>query len=212
MGPVFVDLILGDGLYLNAPFFNLCLSELQSDVLVKTDDAKRRIITDAMGIFQSADIFASGITTANGVDALGMCSYQVMMTDGFTLEGVVANLTVAWVRETHLRTGECTEFWVVTSASSLTPEELRELAHWRWDNNGFKSLNQTVVTKRIYSHNPVAQAAILLILFAVFNLLLVFLSGQWTKITQYLGVEPTRRLGIELLRQFAIVYAYLEYG
>jgi hypothetical protein len=44
-----------------------------------------------------------------------MCSYQVMMTDGFTLEGVVANLTVAWVRETHLRTGECTEFWVVTS-------------------------------------------------------------------------------------------------
>ena len=116
LGPGFVDLILGDGLYLNAPFFNLCLSELQSDVLVKTDDAKRRIITDAMGIFQSADIFASGITTANGVDALGMCSYQVMMTDGFTLEGVVANLTVAWVRETHLRTGECTEFWVVTSA------------------------------------------------------------------------------------------------
>ena len=110
MGPGFVDLILGDGLYLNAPFFNLCLSELQSDVLVKTDDA------NAMGIFQSADIFASGITTANGVDALGMCSYQVMMTDGFTLEGVAANLTVAWVRETHLRTGECTEFWVVTSA------------------------------------------------------------------------------------------------
>jgi hypothetical protein len=101
---------------------------------------------------------------------------------------------------------------ILGSHVCLTPEELRELAHWRWDNNGFKSLNQTVVTKRIYSHDPVAQAAILLILFAVFNLLLVFLSGQWTKITQYLGVEPTRRLGIELLRQFAIVYAYLEYG
>ena len=109
MGPGFVDLILGDGLYLNAPFFNLCLSELQSDVLVKTDDA------NAMGIFQSADIFASGITTDNGVDAVRMCSYQVMMTDGFTLEGFAENLTVAWVRETHLRTGECTEFWVVTS-------------------------------------------------------------------------------------------------
>ena len=98
---------------------------------------------------------------------------------------------------------------ILGSHVCLTPEELRELAHWRWDNNGFKSLNQTVVTKRIYSHDPVDQAAIL---FAVFNLLLVFLSGQWTKITQYLGVEPTRRLGIELLRQFAIVYAYLEYG
>jgi hypothetical protein len=26
-----------------------------------------------------------------------MCTYQVMATDGFTLEGVAANLTVAWV-------------------------------------------------------------------------------------------------------------------
>ena len=63
-------------------------------------------------------------------------------------------------------------FWVVTSASYLIPEELRELAHLRWDveNNGFKAANQTVVTKRIYSHNLHAQAAVLLILLTVCNL------------------------------------------
>ena len=32
-GTRFVDLILGDGLYLNAPFFNLCLGEMKGDVL-----------------------------------------------------------------------------------------------------------------------------------------------------------------------------------
>ena len=143
-------------------------------------------------------------------------------TDGFTLEGVEANLTVAWVRETNIRTGEQTEFWVITSISGLTPEELRELAHWRWDveNNGFKQLNQTVVTegnpcgvtKRIYSHNPVAQAACLLILFAVCNLLGIFLSAYWARVCDFLGVEPTRRLGIELIRQFITVHAYLDDG
>jgi hypothetical protein len=213
-GKGFVDLILGDGLYLNAPFFNLCLDELGTDVLVKTDDTTRCIIADAMGIFQSADMFTDGITTASGVDTPRMCAYQVMATDGFTLEGVEANLTVAWVRETNIRTGEQTEFWVITSISGLTPEELRELAHWRWDveNNGFKHLNQTVVTKRIYSHNPVAQAACLLILFAVCNLLQIFISAYWARVRDFLGVEPTRRLGIELIRQFVTVHAYLDDG
>ena len=40
----FVDIILGDGLYINAPFFNLCLNEIKSDVLVKTDDTSLLII------------------------------------------------------------------------------------------------------------------------------------------------------------------------
>jgi len=48
-GVSFVDIILGDGIYLNAPFFNLCLSELKTDVLVKTDDTTRVIIQDARG-------------------------------------------------------------------------------------------------------------------------------------------------------------------
>ncbi len=134
----FVDLILGDGLYLNAPFFNLCLDELKSDVLVKTDDARRQIIQDAMGLFRSKARFASGRVTAEGTDAVRMSHYQITVADGFFLEGVGADLTVAWVRETHLRTGECVEFWVITSAKRLLPEEVRELAHWRWDveNNG----------------------------------------------------------------------------
>ena len=44
--------------------------------------------------------------------------------------------------------------------------------------NGFKAANQTVVTKRIYSHNSRAQAAVLLILLTVCNLLLLFYSQE----------------------------------
>ena len=51
LGTVFVGLILGDGLYLNAPFFNLCLGELKSGVLVKTDERGLRIIQDVEGLF-----------------------------------------------------------------------------------------------------------------------------------------------------------------
>ena len=99
----------------------------------------------------------------------------------------------------------------MTSASYLIPGEL---AHLRWDveNNGFKAANQTVVTKRIYSHNPHAQAAMLLILLTVRNLLLLFYSKEASRLFDYLGVSPTRQLGIEWLRTFVMVSAYIEYG
>ena len=61
LGAGCLDLVLGDGLYFNAPFFRFCLEELHSDVLVKTDDARRDVIVDAMGLFQvPVGTFGSG--------------------------------------------------------------------------------------------------------------------------------------------------------
>jgi hypothetical protein len=74
-----VDLILADGLYLNAPFANLCHHEVGSDVF-KTDDTSLRIIQDAMALFQNADLFSDQIYQVSGVDAERMRQYQVMMT------------------------------------------------------------------------------------------------------------------------------------
>ena len=182
-------------------------------MLVKTDDTTRQIIADAMGLFGAKEQFSSGIITAEGTDAVRMCHYQVTMADGFFLKGVDTDLTVAWVIETHLRTGELTEFWVITSAKPLLPQEVRELAHWRWDveNHGFKSLNQTVVTKRIYSHDPTASEAILLILFVVFNLLSLFLLRVCHRLT-YPGMKPTRLFRINLWRHYLIGLSYLFDG
>ena len=52
-----------------------------------------------------------------------------MMTDGFTLSGVDAELSVAWIKEEYLRTRENKEFFVVASTQFLTKpldaEEMR---------------------------------------------------------------------------------------
>ena len=130
-------------------------------------------------------------------------------------EGIDAPLTVAKVEELLIRTGEVLTFWVVTTAASLLPAETQRTGTscgGDVENNGFKAANQTVVTKRIYSHNPDAQVAVLLILFIVCNVLFLFYSQAASQLIAYLGVSPTRQLGIELLRTFLWVYAYCEYG
>jgi len=83
LGTGFVDLILGDGLYLNAPFFNLCLGEIKSDVLVKTDERGLRIIQDAEGLLRAKDDPACDIVTVCGVDTMRMRSYQITQAGGF---------------------------------------------------------------------------------------------------------------------------------
>jgi hypothetical protein len=214
----FVDVILGDGLYLNAPYFNLCLRELHCDVLVKTDDATRNIIKDAMGLFAHADKFGEDIVQWEGTDIERLRSYHGMMASGFTLDGVDASLSVVWIQEEDIRTGEPYEFWVVASSEYLCQplygEEMRELAHWRWDteNDGFKALNQHVHTKHIYSHDSHASEAILLILFLIFNLLGIYLHHYQEQITHYPGMKQTRIFALRMMRWIMIGLAFRDYG
>ena len=214
----FVDVMLGDGLYLNAPYFNLCLQELHCDALVKTDDATRNIIKDAMGLFAHADKFGEDIVQWEGTDIERLRSYNGMMASGFTLDGVDASLSVVWIREEDIRTGESYEFWVVVSSEYLCQplygEEMRELAHWRWDteNDGFKALNQHVHTKHIYSHDSHASEAILLILFLIFNLLGIYLHHYQEPITHYPGMKQTRIFALRMMRWIMIGLAFGDYG
>lgn len=214
----FVDIICGDGLYLNAPFFNLCLNEIKSDVLVKTDDTSLLIIKDAISLFSNAELLSDGIAQVSGVDAQRMCEYQVIMTDGFQMRDIDTELSVAQVDEVDLRTGEQNQFFAVASSKylkrPLNAEEMRELAHWRWDieNNGFKELNQTVHTKHIYSQDNTAQQAVLLILFIVFNLLGLYLLKYIDDLTNFDGIKKTRKFALFLLRCIIIATAFIFDG
>jgi hypothetical protein len=214
----FVDVLLGDGLYLNAPFFNLCLQELHCDVLVKTDDTRRVIIKDAMGLFAHADKFGDDIEQWEGIDLERMRSYHGMMASGFRLDGVDAPLSVAWVREEHIKTGESHEFWVVASSKYLSQPlyggEMQELAHWRWDteNNGFKALNQRVHTKRIYSHDSHASEAILLILFLIFNLLGIYQHRYQEQLMNYPGMKQTKIFTLRMMRWIMAGIGSGDYG
>lgn len=199
LGPGCLDLVLGDGLYFNAPFFSLCLEELHSDVLVKTDDARRAVIVDAMGLFRTPPGLFDGIVRAEGTDVERLCTYQMAMASGFAMEGVEEEVTVVWIRETSLKTALNVEFWVIFTqryGPGLTIEDARELGHLRWDveNHGFKEFNQTMHSKHRYSHTPEVMAPIELLLSLMFILLQVFRVHLEQRFSRaYPGMKRTRR-------------------
>jgi hypothetical protein len=199
LGARCLDLVLGDGLYFNAPFFRLCLEELQSDVLVKTDDAQRDVIVDAMGLFQAPPGTVDGIVHADGLDVERLCTYQMWMTSGFEMDGVAEPVTVVWVHEEYLKKAQTVDFWVVFTqryGPGLTIEDARELGHRRWDveNDGFKEFNQKLHTKHVYSHDSHAMTAIELLLCLIFILLQLFLHQVWELVrTAYPGMKMTRQ-------------------
>jgi len=178
LGPRWVDLLLLDGLYVAQGFLRVCLEACHVDFLIKTQEVGLNIIRDAMGLFRNYAAYAQDIEYVQGTDADRMCSYQVYALEGFFLEGVETPIKVAWVQEENLRTGQQTEFWVLTSLEEMTAEEMRTLAHWRWDieNNGFKSLNNLLHTKHLYAHDLHAAEAMTLILFIAGNVLQLFLT------------------------------------
>lgn len=202
-----LDLVLGDGLYFNAPFFTLCLNDLHCDVLVKTDDAHREVIVDAMGLFQPPSSQFSGIVRAEGVDRDRLCTYQMAMAPGFIMDGVDEEVTVVWIREAALKTSLTVEFWVIFTqryGAGLTIEDARELGHLRWDveTHGFKAFNQTMHSKHGYSHDPQVMTPLELVLSLIFLLLQVFRRALEERcIRQYPGMKYTRRFGYRDIRK-----------
>ena len=195
-GKRFVDLVLLDALYVAQDFLRTCLAG-EIDFLIKTQEARLAIIQDAMGLFRHYADYAQDIEHIQGTDIERMRAYDVYALEGFFLDGVDALIKVAWVVEENLRTGETIEFWVLTSLQTLTAEEMRQLAHWRWDieNNGFKTLNALVHTKHLYAHDKHAAEAVTLTLFIAGNILQLFLDQiSLQEIHDRFGkVKPTRR-------------------
>ncbi len=158
LGKGFFGIVGTDGLYATKEDFQLCLDQ-GSDLLVKTDEEALTVIQDAKHLFhvQNASKL-EGIFQQKGYDPKRDVDYEVMWAEGFEWQG--HRLSVAWVQEWALnpKTGvvERTEFYVLTTATGLVGEDLRELAHWRWEieNNIFKRLNHLIGSKRTWSHKP----------------------------------------------------------
>jgi hypothetical protein len=156
LGKGYFGIVGGDGLYANRHDFKLC-RDLGSHLLVKTDEKNLTVIEDAMGLFTSRNALTRpGVGSQKGFDSLRQIEYEVMWAEGFEWQGLT--LTVAWVKEHHLKPEKGrpaeVEFWILTTAVGLTGEDLRELGHRRWEieNNIFKRLNHLVGSKRRWSH------------------------------------------------------------
>lgn len=155
LGRGFFGMIAGDGLYASKKDFQLCLDH-GSHLLVKTDEETLTVVQDAKCLFRSsAAARTKRVCHQRGHDPRRSLDYEVTWAEGLAWQGLV--LSVAWVREWALNTKtglvECTAFYVLSTATALTGEDLRELAHLRWEieNNVFKRLNFLVGSKRTWS-------------------------------------------------------------
>ena len=158
LGKGYFGIVGGDGLYANKHDFKLC-QELGSHLLVKTDEKGLTVIEDAMGLFNSRNALSRpGVGFQKGFDSLRNMDYEVVWAEGFEWQGLT--MTVAWVKEHHLKPEKDrpadVEFWILTTATEFTGEDLRELGHRRWEieNNIFKRLNHLVGSKRRWSRKP----------------------------------------------------------
>lgn len=183
-GRGFVDVVVGDGLYMSRHHIRECKEELRCDALIKTTEESLSVVEDAKGLFAEPAEPHDGIERVAGLDLERKVEYRITAAGGFEWEGLPYRLKVARVEEEKLkpRAGEekFEVFWVVTTDEGLSATEMRELAHLRWaiENNVFKRLNELVGSKRGFLRNARVKEAQLLLWFAGLVMLWCYLADR----------------------------------
>jgi len=149
------DIVLGDGLYITQKMLKLCRRELGTHLLVKTTELDSLLLLkDAEALFNATGDMARGIERHRGIDAERGLSYEVWAAPGFEHEGFEDPLKVARVRIQSLKGDEKAEtFWIITTDTTLSGPDMRELAHRRWEieNQGFRTLNDAMNSKHVWT-------------------------------------------------------------
>lgn len=175
------DIVLGDGLYMTQKMLHLCRRELGTHLLVKTPELESlSILKDAEALFNAEGEMAPGIQRHRGIDAERGVSYEIWAACGFRHGGFEDPLKVARVRIEPLKGKKKAEtFWVVTTDTTLSGLDMRELAHRRWEieNHGFRALNEAMNSKHVWTRGKNAQAtfeALMLMMILSFMLVVAY--------------------------------------
>lgn len=157
------DVIVGDALYLNAPFLNT-LSECGLDAVIRLKDENRLIFQDAAGLFEQGEGKQAGFQTAKQ-------RVEVWSLRHFQMEQYGQELRVVKFRETPRKmAGQSREVWLVTTLLEAPAQTLWEMMRRRWDieNNVFHQLKTYYHAGHCFCHRAV-EVIFLLILLA-FNM------------------------------------------
>ena len=159
-GKGFVDIVLGDGLYITQGMLRLCRNDLGTHLLVKTQELDGlNILKDAEALFGAGREFGSDVEHRSGIDLVRNLRYEVWAARGFRHEGFEEELKVARVVTEPLK-GEAKRetFWIITTDLNLSAEDMRELAHLRWwiENQGFRALNEAMNSKHVWTRGAKA--------------------------------------------------------
>ncbi len=189
------DVVLGDALYFNAPFFNLCLG-LGKEVITVLKDEDRVLFQDAEGVFS---------LTASQVWEESKQKIQAWDAEGFTsAERIEVPLRVlrteevltrrhrqgqGWIQKKETHHWE----WVTTlAADRLSTRLLWKIGHARWEieDDLFHSLATYWSLDHCFRHEPTAILNFILTLFIAFVLLQSFYLGN---------LKPQRRAHLTLI-------------
>lgn len=181
------EVVVTDGLYLEAPFFKLLLDH-GKDVIAVLKDERRDLMEDAKGLFQYEEpmIRIEGRTKRLMWDIEEFTSWESLKRE----IRVVRSLETTTV--CRQRTGEVEEetsdwMWATTlSQKKASTEAIVNLGHSRWLIEN-KALNEMVTywhADHVYKHHPTAISAFWLTLMLALNLFRAFL---------YLNIKPELR-------------------
>jgi hypothetical protein len=191
----FIDGVIGDALYFEAPFFNFCIDHGKHVVAVIKGD-QRALLQDAQGLFAQMK---------PGLWDEPRRLTQFWDVEGFTsAEGVKGPLRVLHAYETitqrerigkqWIETVEDHHWWWATTfpLSQLPSHQLWKAGHRRWDveNDLFNTLSTHWALDHCFKHDPTAIVNFILTLFIAFVLLQSF----------YLrNLKPQRRIHLTLI-------------
>ena len=178
----FFDVVVGDALYMEAPFFTFCL-EHKKDVLAVLKGG-RALLADAKGVFSLAKPKAwtegcvrvrawdqEGFTTAEGIEG----SLRVLHTEEDV--SIRERQHNRWVEKRGLH-----HWWWATTlpVARVSTRMLWRMAHRRWDieNDLFNTLVTHWSLDHCFKHEPTAIVTFVLTLFIAFVLLQSFYWGN----------------------------------
>lgn len=174
-----VDIVLGDGLYITQGMIRLCREELGTHLLVKSTEESLVILRNAEEIFESR---SRPIEQARGVDLPRGVAFEIQAVSGLRHVDVPHPLKVARVQLERLKgpnRNSCEDFWIITTDQSLTPLQMRELAHLRWsiENHAFRALSAATDSKHRWTRAENSGRrfeVLMLLMFLAFTLLLAY--------------------------------------
>jgi hypothetical protein len=174
-----VDVVLGDGLYITQGMIRLCREELGTHLLVKTSEESLIIVRNAEEIIESR---SRPIEETRGVDLLRGVAFEIQAVSGLRHADVPHPLKVARVKLDRIKgpnRNSCEDFWILTTDQSLTPLQMRELAHLRWsiENHAFRALSAAVDSKHVWTRGENSTKrfeVLMLLMFLAFTLLLAY--------------------------------------
>ncbi len=189
------DVVLGDALFFNAPFFNLCLG-LGKDVITVLKDEDRVLFQDAQGVF--------ALTTSQAWEEPNP-KVQAWDAEGFTsAEGIEVPLRVLRTEELITRRHRQDHGWTLKKeihhwawvttlpVARLSTRLLWRIGHARWEmeDDLFHTLATYWSLDHCFHHEPTAILNFILTLFIAFVLLQSFYLGN---------LKPQRRAHLTLI-------------